>query len=368
MTKFRELALRIGLLVVPLVLSLVFTSVLIGVLDRNPIEVFETAWDGAFGGTTRVASVFNFWIPLALASMGLAVTFSAGLWNIGIEGQMVMGAIFATWGALHLELPQPVLIPFCIVLGAFGGILWGLLVGVLKTRFGVHEIFGGVALNFLALNLTIYMISGPWQPPRGGSVHSTVPFQPEARLPVMSPEFSVNLLMLLIVAAAILIVIFVLRFTRWGLELKTIGKNARSALLLGVPTTRVSLLAFAVCGALAGIAGAHRVLHTYHSLRPSPAGGIGFLALLVVLLVSYRAAWVPFIAFALAAVIAGSTRVKILLQLDQSLAGVLQGILVLMILFFNGARERWLGDRGGAAEDDETHVQPTAEPEAVIHE
>jgi general nucleoside transport system permease protein len=363
MIDLRTLIVRIGLSIVPLALALAFTAGLIMILDRNPIEVFNTAWDGAFRDTARVASVFNFWIPLALASMGLAVTFTAGLWNIGIEGQMVMGAIFASWGAQFLPLPQVLLIPACILAAAIGGMLWALLVGALKTRFGVHEIFGGVALNFIALNLTIYLISGPWQPPRGGSAQATLPFPQESWLPPISSTFPVSLLMLVIVAAAIVGVVFVLRFTRWGLELRAIGRNARSALLLGVPTERSSLMAFAVCGVLAGIGGAHRVLHTYHSLRPSPAGGIGFLALLVVLLVSYRALWVPFIAFALAAIIAGSTRVKILLQLDQSLAGVLQGVLVLVILLFNGVRERYFGARETAVESEEEISQQT-----VIHE
>ena len=330
----------IGLTLIPLVLAVAFTALLISLLDRNPVEVLETAWDGAFRDTKRLASVFNFWIPLVLASIGLTVTFTAGLWNIGIEGQMVMGAIFASWGAQFLDLPNALLIPVCIALAAVGGALWALLAGVLKTRFGVHEIFGGVALNFIALNFTIYLIAGPWQPPEGGSAQATPPFPDAASLSYISSDFQVNLLFLLLTLVAIVGIALILRGTRWGLMLKATGKNARSALLLGVPTERVSLSAFVVCGLLAGIAGAHRVLHTYNSLRPSPAGGIGFLALLVVLLVAYRAWWVPWVAFALAAVIAGSTRVKILLQLDQSLAGVLQGLIVLLILMFNGLKDR----------------------------
>lgn len=357
--KTRDFALRLGLVIVPIILSLLLTALLIMLLDEDPIRVFETAWSGAFRDTERVASVFNFWIPLTLASAGLIITFTAGLWNIGIEGQMVMGAIFASWGAQALPLPSVILIPTCIILAMIGGMAWGLLVGVLKTRFGVHEIFGGVGLNALANLLAIYLIAGPWQPPEGGSAQSTPPFPEASRLPVLSDEFPVSLLMLVITVAACLLVIFMLRGTRWGLELKATGKNPRSALLLGVPTERVALLAFVVCGALAGIAGSHRVLHTYHSLRPLVTGGIGFLGLLVALLISFKAIAVPFITFILAAVIAGSTRVKVLLQLDQSLVGVLQGLLVLLILMFNGVRERLLSDSSPAPIDAET---PTPDP------
>ena len=351
----RKIAIRVTAIIIPLVISLAATAVLIIILDSEPSDVLKEAWKGAFDSSDITilgvtipypkASVVNFWIPLVLAGMGLAATFNAGLWNIGIEGQMVMGAVFASWPALFWEEASgPVLIAVSIALAALGGTLWALLAGVLKTRFGVHEIFGGVALNFIASNITIYMISGPWEPPEGGSAQATQPFLPTAELPSISSDFQVNAVFLLIAGLSIVGLAVALWRTRWGLMLKATGKNERSALLLGVPTERVSLSSFAICGALAGIGGAHRVLHTFNSLRPAPAGGIGFLALLVVLLVAFRAWWIPWVAFALAALSVGSTRVKLRLQLDQSLVGVLQGMLVLAILMFNGARERWFGE------------------------
>ena len=340
----RERAIRLGFTALSLAFALGVTGLLISVFDRSPVEVLETAWKGAFKDIKQVSTVVNFWIPLALASIGLVVTFTAGLWNIGIEGQIVMGAVFASWAGLYFDAPPIILIPTSILLGAIGGMLWGILAGLLKLRFGVHEIFGGVALNFIATNIAIYFISGPWQPPEGGSAQSTPPFQEAANLPNISADFQVNAVFLAITVIAIIAIALLLSFTRWGLTLRAVGKNQRSALLLGVQTHRVTLSAFAVCGLMGGIAGAHRVLETYESLRPSPAGGIGFLALLVVLLISFRAWWVPPVAFALAAIITGSTRVKTLMQLDQSLAGVLQGLIVLAILIFNGIADRIIGE------------------------
>jgi simple sugar transport system permease protein len=170
----------------------------------------------------------------------------------------------------------------------------------------------------------------------------------------MSSEFPVNLLALVLVFVAVVAVVVTLRGTRWGLQLRATGKNPRSALLLGVPTTRSAMSALMVCGALAGIAGAYRVLFTYSSLRPFVSGGIGFLALLVVLLVAVRALWTPFVALAFAVILAGSTRLRVALQLDQSLAGVLQGILVLFVLIATGLRQRWMERR-----------QPTETPEVM---
>jgi general nucleoside transport system permease protein len=345
--RYRDLGIQLGFVAGSILLSLVLTALLIILFDQDPVKVFNYTWEGAFKDSRKLGKVFNFFIPLTLASIGLVVTFTAGLWNIGVEGQMVMGAVFASWGALFLDLPQVILLPTCVLLAAIGGALWALLAGVLKTRFGVHEIFGGVALNAIANSLTIHMISGPWQPSEGGSAHSSEGFPDAALLPTISHDFPVSAFMLVVVAVSVLVIILALRGTRWGLELRAVGKNPRSALLLGVRTEYTSLSAFAVCGLMAGMGGSYRVLHTYGSLRPLIAGGIGFLGLLVVLLVAFSAILVPIVTFALAALYTGSVRVEGLLQLDQSLVGVLQGIIVLMILLFNGLRDRlWGGGTG----------------------
>lgn len=333
----------------PAAAALAITAALIAALGNDPIDVFRKAWDGAFRDQVRIAAVLNLWIPLTLAAIGLIITFTAGLWNIGVEGQMMAGAVAASWGAQFLTLPQPLLIPVCIALGALGGAVWAALVGLFKTRFGVNEIFGGVALNAIINTVAIYFISGPWQPPEGGSAQSTPPFPADAWLPLASDAFPVSLLMLVITVAAVAAVIVALRGTRFGLELKATGKNAKSARLMGVQVTRTALIALALCGALAGIGGSHRVLHTYHALRPLVSGGIGFYALLVALLALFRAGPVPFITFALAAILAGSTRVSVLLDIDPSLVGVLQGILVMMILISMGVRQRRAEQKGGAA-------------------
>lgn len=357
----RRLPLQIALVLLPIIASLAVTSLLILLVGHTPGEVLENVLQGAFRNTNTLAGVFNFWIPLTLASLGLIVTFRAGLWNIGVEGQMAMGAIFASWAAQYVTLPQPLQIPVEILVAMLGGALWAGLTGFLKVRLGVNEIFGGVALNSLASVLTIYLISGPWQPPGGGSAQATAPFPAHSLLPSVSGEFPVSLLALVITVVAVFGVFFALRGTRWGLELKATGKNPRSALLLGVATQRSVLSAFMVCGALAGIAGAYRVLFTYASLRPLSSGGIGFLALLIVLMVSMRVFLAPLVAFVVAALFFGSTRLRVALQLDQSLAGVLQGMLVLFILLSGGIRERVMERRrSGEPQSTQPDYQPIA--------
>ncbi len=326
----------------PIGLSLLIGALLVNSVGRDPVEVAVTIFEGAFRNTNSFAGVLNFWIPLTLVCVGLITTFRAGLWNIGIEGQILMGAIFASWGALTIQLPAefaPLLIIIELGLAILGGILWAATAGLLRVWLGVNEIFSGMALNSIASVWGIYLISGPWYP-EGGSAQQSAPFSEAALLPGLSTEWPVSLLGLVLVAIALFCVPLALNRTRWGLQLKAVGKNQRSALLLGVPVNRVALSAFVVCGALAGLAGAYRVLFTYGSFRPLAAGGIGFLGLLVVMLASVRAIWIPLITIIFSAILSGSTRLRVTMQLDASLAQVLQGTLVLLVLLVNGLRQR----------------------------
>ncbi|MCS6836530.1 MAG: ABC transporter permease [Anaerolineae bacterium] len=336
----------------PISFSLLVTALLIVLVGKDPLEVARVLWSGAFGTSETLASVVNFWIPLTLAALGLVVTFRAGLWNIGVEGQIMIGAVAASGVALYVKgLPSPLLIGLSMAAAVMAGALLGALIGFLKLRLGVNEIFGGVALNALVNVASIYLISGPWQPAEGGSAQATSPFPMDARLPLISPIFPTSLLMLVLTVLAIGLIIRLLSGTRWGLQLKAVGKNPRSALLLGVPTGRSVFSALALCGLLAGLGGAHRVLDTYYSLRPLVSGGIGFLALLVVLLAAMRALWAPLIAFVFAAILGGTTRVRIRLQLDPSLAGVLQGLIVLTVVLFQGIRERYFAHHDESIEE-----------------
>lgn len=334
---------RLAFVLLPVLLSLLLAALLVLSVGREPLEVLQKIWQGAFRNTRSFAGVLNFWIPLSLASVGLYVTFRAGLWNIGIEGQILAGAVFSSWGALTFDFFPPELAPLQlmlqILLGVAGGMLWGGITGVLKIWLGVNEIFGGMALNALAGVWGIYLISGPWYP-EGGSAQQSRPFLDQALYPALSRELPVGMLAIVMTVIALILVPLLMARTRWGLQLKATGNNPRSALLLGVPVGRVAMSAFLVCGALAGIAGSYRVMFTYGSFRPLVAGGIGFLGLLVVLLSTMRPFWIPLITFVFSAILAGSTRLRVSLQLDSSLAGVLQGTLVLVFILFQGLRQR----------------------------
>jgi simple sugar transport system permease protein len=329
----------------PVVLAALVTLIILVLVGAPPLAVAKSVLDGAFGDSSRLADVIAAWVPLTLCAVGLLITFTAGLWNIGVEGQMVLGAIGATWVVQTFPaLPPPVLLPMIFLGAAVAGGLWGMLTGVLKTYGKVHEIFGGMGLNFVAIGLTNYLIFGPWKQPGRATASGTEPFPPNAYLPTLDP-LRVSPAAVALAVIVLVLVYLSLRGTTWGLQLKAIGKNIRAAYLLGVATQRQVLIAFVLGGACAGLAGAVQTTVTYHRLIPSISSGYGFLAVLVALLAGFRAIWVAPIAFFFAMLSLGSRPLQIDLELDSSLGGVIQGVLVLMVLFTQSLRER-LSRRG----------------------
>lgn len=335
-----DLGKNLAWVVGPILLGLVLTTLALMAVGADPARAYATMWTGAFGAPEKFSSVLDAWVPLVLCSVGLLITFTAGLWNIGIEGQMVMGAIFAAWVARTLDLPAPVLIPLLLLAGAIGGALWALLAGALKVYGRVHEIFGGLGLNFVAMGIALYLIIGPWKRAGIASTSGTEPFPAAAWLPNL-PGLSVGPIEILLALVSLALVYLALGGTLWGLQLKAIGKNARAAFWLGVPTQRHWLGAFALCGAFAGLAGAEQAVGVWARLIPAISGGYGYLSILVVLLSGFQALGVPFIAFFFAAVTKGSVALPLDLQIDSALGGVLQGMIVLLFVLSRGVRAKF---------------------------
>jgi ABC-type uncharacterized transport system permease subunit len=333
---------RAGSLLLPFALAVGVTVLLLALVNAPPVESLRLLWQGAVGSNDKLADTVMAWVPLALAAAGLVVTFAAGLWNIGVEGQIVMGAIAAAWVARDVPGPSVVLIPLTLVAGVTGGALWALVAGLLKTRGGVNEIFGGLGLDFVASGLAIYLIIGPWKRQGIASTSGTDLFRAEAWLPTLGTSSLVPIAVGLAVLAVILVYLL-MRGTMFGLRLKAVGRNAASARLMGISTERYMLGAFAVCGALAGLAGAIQATGVQHKLVPAISGGFGFLAILVVLLAAFRATWIAPIALFFAGISIGATQLQLRLNLNSALGGVIQGSLVLFVILAGGwqLRLRW---------------------------
>jgi ABC-type uncharacterized transport system permease subunit len=321
------------------VLALFFTMVILLAMGASPIEAYGNMLKGAFGSVNKWADVFVAWVPLVLCAVGLSFTFAAGLWNIGIEGQMVMGAIAATWAARSFDLPPSGHIPLIILSGLAGGALWACLAGVFKIYGRVHEIFAGLGLNFVAVGTTNFLIFGPWKQPGTATMSGTEFFRSSALLPDLF-NLSLGPVELFLAGMAILGAVFALRGTMWGLKLKAVGNNPSASFLLGVEVEKNTLLAFALAGALAGAAGAVQAIGLYHRLVPSISSGYGYLAILVVLLTGNQTLWIAPVAFFFVAANKGSLQLPMVMQLDSSLGGVLQEVLVLFVVLARGVQSR----------------------------
>ena len=345
MLKTNSRWLGLGFRLLGILLALVFTTILLVLTGASPFEAFKNIIVGSIGSTGKISDTLVAWVPLLLATSGLLVTFTAGLWNIGIEGQITLGAIFTTFVLRSLQdstLPPVLILILAILAGALGGAFWASIVGWLKIYGGVNEIFGGLGMNFVATAFTLWLIFGPWKRPGIGSMSGTEPFSEALWLPVVAGT-RLSLWSLGLGIIGIILVYIVLNGTYFGLRLKAVGRNGRAAFLIGIPTARYMMSAFLICGLFAGLAGAVQVTAVYHRLIPSISSGYGFLGLLVGMLVNYQAAWAAPVSFFFAALNIGSIQLPIVMQLNSTLSGVLQGALVLFVLMVDGVRRRLTG-------------------------
>ncbi len=328
-----------------LVLAFLFVTLILLLVGADPVEAFRLIISGSAGNTSRIASVMVVWVPLVLVTCGLLLTFTTGLWNIGIEGQITLGGIFTT-GVIRLFLDTsaaPALVIILSVLaGMLGGAIWAALAGVMKTFGGVNEIFGGLGLNFIATALNIGLIFGAWSRTGVASMSGTEPFPEAYWLPTFQ-TFRFSWYSIILSVIGLIAVYLLLKGTHFGLRLKAVGKGMKSAFRIGIPTWQHMMLSFIICGLFAGLAGALQVVAVYHRLIPAISSGYGFLGLMIAMLINYQALWVAPVALFFAALNIGGIQLPIVMKLDSTLTGVLQGSLVLFILLMQGVRQQVLG-------------------------
>jgi simple sugar transport system permease protein len=345
-TASSNVILRVLLALAPLIIALVVASLMLVLAGAPPGATYLKLITGSFGTPVKISDVLVVWVSLAVCSAGLLVTFTAGQWNIGVEGQIMMGAVFATGVAQALwEQPGLVVIPLMALAGIAGGTLWGVVVGLLKIFGRVNEIFGGLGLNFIVRGLSIYLIAGPWKQIGTSSIANTEQFPQALWLPTL-PGLRVSVYAAVAALIVVVVVYLSLRGTVWGLQLKAVGRNIRSAHVMGLSTRWLMISAYAACGACAGLVGAYLTFGWKHQLIPDISSGYGFLGILIVLLSGMRGLLVAPIALFFAAVSVGSTALQLDLQLDSSLGGVLQASIVLLFILTQGFREKYLAKEG----------------------
>ncbi|HUQ44955.1 MAG TPA: ABC transporter permease [Candidatus Limnocylindria bacterium] len=285
--------------VAAVIAALVSGGIVIAIAGGDPIRSYAHIFVAAFGSIGVVSDTLVKATPLILTGLACAVAFRMRLWNIGAEGQFLMGA----WGASAVVLlpilpagtPGPVLIPAMVVAGALAGAAWALAPGILRARLGVNEIITSLMLNYVALFWVQYWVFGPWSE---GGFQQTRPFPPEAWLPRLTDfaagnpmlgGLTVHLgLVFGLIAAALLWV--VLERGRWGYELRLTGDSPAAARYAGINIGRTIVVVFLVSGALAGIAGMSEVSGVVHRLQDRISPGYGYTAIII----AYLARFGPF--------------------------------------------------------------------------
>lgn len=319
---------------IQILMALFLSSLIIIILGASPIEIFKNIFNGAFGRPEKIVKTFLIFLPISLASLALIITFSSGLWNIGIEGQIVLGAIGATVVAKSF-LGETSLSPlYQVILGMSFGSLWGLFCALLKVKFNVHEIFGGLGLGFVAGGAIIYLILGPWSKEGIASTSGTDIFNKASWFPTFS-DLNIPALPILIVVIILIFSIIFLGFTKTGLKLKATGTNPESTEKFQFDSGTYIFVAFAITGAIAGLAGVFQASVFHHKLVPSISGGYGFLSILIVLASSKRIIPTILLALFFSAMIAGGSQLQLRLNLHSSLISIILSSAVFFWLVVN---------------------------------
>jgi simple sugar transport system permease protein len=326
-----------------LLLALALTVAVTLPSGAPPFETIYVLFKGGLGSVSKFGRVLAVWVPLTLCAVGLLVPFTARLWNIGVEGQVIMGAIFCTAALRPYDSGGATQIVIALGAGVVGGALWALLAGLLRVFGRVHEIFSGLGLNFVALGVTLWLIFGPWKRPGVASMSGTQPLDVSLWLPRLG-SMTVSWVGLALALAVLVLIYILLLRSEWGLKLRAVGENPKAATLFALGPRRRLLQAFMVCGGAAGLAGAIQVLGVYHRLLPAISSSYGYTALLVGMMASFRLGPVPFICLFFAVLNVGSIQLPLQLGLDSSLSGVIQGVMVLSVFIVHGLR-LWLRQR-----------------------
>jgi simple sugar transport system permease protein len=307
----------------------------------NVLLAYRGLWEGSLGRPESISETLVSATPYILAGLSVAFAFKAGLFNIGAEGQIAVGALAAAYVGFALKgVPWPLHMALAILAGALAGLAWGAIPGYLKARTGAHEVIVTIMLNYVAIQLTSFLLSGPMKDPSPFiAVAQTPKVLESARIPNLVDPFRVHWGLVL----AILMAVgawWLLQRTTVGFEIRTVGANPNAARYAGIKVGPTIVLTMALAGMLAGLAGAGEVLGLNYYHTPGFSVGYGFDAIAVALLGKSHPIGVLPAAFLFGGLRAGASRMQFLAQIPIDIISVIQAL----VLIFVAAEQvtRWL--------------------------
>jgi simple sugar transport system permease protein len=301
-------------------------------VGANPLKAYSVMAAGAFGSLYNISEVLVKAIPLILCGLAVAISAKILIWNIGGEGQLVVGGIGSAAIALflspHLPLSSSYLLWSWLV--SIAGGLWASISGFLKARIGVNEILTTLMLNYVAIYWLEHLYFGPWRDPTGMGFPGTAIFPESAWLPRF-PQTRVHLGLVFGIIAAILLQVILWR-TRWGYEIRVIGENPKAARLARMKTTQYILWVMFVSGGLAGLAGMAEASGIHYRLQQGLAVGYGYIGIIVAWLSKLHPTGLILVAIFLASLLVGGDQLQSVMHLPSSVGLVLEGTLLFFVL------------------------------------
>lgn len=327
----------LGVPLLAVLTAMIVGGLIIAFAGGDPFMAYIGLFEGAFG-TPKALSETAVWAsPYIFAGLAVALAFKGGLFNIGAEGQLAFGAVMAALigyalpGWLQIDLPAFIHIPLAIGFGALAGALWAAIPGALKAYTGGHEVINTIMMNYIALNMTSFLLNGPMRDPNPLNVVARTPLiAGSARIPPLFDGFRVHwgFVLALLVAG---LVWWLLWKTTLGFEIRTVGANPDAAKYAGINVKRTIILTMSLSGLLAGMAGVTEVtgLNYRHELGFSI--GYGFDAIAIALLGKTHPAGVVLAALLFAAMRNGATRMQFLTQIPVDIISVIQALILLFV-------------------------------------
>lgn len=319
--------------------AFLIVGILLWVLKFNPLKAYETILFTSFRTPNGFIQTLLKWIPLTLTALAFTVPLSSGKYNIGAEGQLLVGAIgAAAVGIIGKDLPLAVLLPLVILAGTLAGAFWGLISAWLLYQFNINEILSTVLLNFISFALVDYVATGPWRDPAAGHP-TTVQIGQGAFLPMLvsNPPLHSGIILAIIVAAA---VYFFTSKTTSGYELVVTGANPRASKVHGIDIRKMFLFSMVIGAAAAGLAGAIEVAGVHHRLIEGLHSNFATLGLIIGLMARGKSSAVPFVAFFIAILEVGGSAMQRTIMVPVQIVLIAEALILIFILLSDIIKRR----------------------------
>lgn len=315
---------------IAIILSLIFTGIFMAIIGYNPILVFTKMITGALGTPMRLQETITKAIPLVITSLGILVAFKMKFWNIGGEGQIIMGAFGAAFVALNFGANMPAFPLLLLMAGASiicGGI-WALIPAFFKVKFGTNETIFTLMLNYIAIKIVQFLQYGPWKDPNASGFPKIASFGPSAVLPKV---FGIHIGWIIALLLVVAMYVF-MKYTKKGYEIEVVGESPNTAKYAGMNVNGIVMMALTVSGGLCGLVGMIQASAIEKTLSATLSGGLGYTAIITTWLSGLKPQYILITSIAFAVLLQGGVYIQIAMQIPSAVADMIQGIILFFVL------------------------------------